>query len=57
MNGHEIGTYRDDWLTVIYCKKCKKEGIELAMIECFNKDREEIDDKKEKFVSGLPEWD
>ena len=53
MNGHEIGTYKDDWVTVTYCKKCGKEGIELAMVECSNKDQE----NKEKFVSGLPEWD
>ena len=57
MNGHDIGTYKDDWVTVTYCKKCGKEGIELAMIECPSKDQEKTDDKKEKFISGLPEWD
>ena len=48
MNGHDIGTYRDDWLLVSYCKKCGKEGMELAMVECAGEIKKKEVDKKEE---------
>lgn len=52
MNFHIIDRYRDGFVTVDFCKVCKREGQELIAAECPVQSKSEFG---EKFISGLPD--
>lgn len=53
LNRHILGRYRDGLKMVQFCQVCGKEELELYQGEC--KPLLSTEEKKEKFVSGLPD--